>query len=110
MNISVSNRFSYYIPMFICYKLRVTMSQIYLLVGTDALVCPPESPYFFVKYVLLCGQTRASVPTLWRLRNTYPDYTPLGTSPPAEGLGEAFTLPAVQGSLHSPLLSAWGRG
>ena len=89
MNLSVSNKFSYYIPMFICCKLRVTMSQMYLLVGTDALVCPPESPYFFVKYVLLCGQTRASVPTLWRLRNTYPNRTPLGTSPPPEGLGEA---------------------
>ena len=37
-------------------------------VGTDALVCPPEHPYFFVKYVLLYGQTRASVPTLWRLK------------------------------------------
>ena len=35
------------------------------------------------------GQTRASVSTLWRLRNTYPNCTPLGTSPPPEGLGEA---------------------
>ena len=34
------------------------------------------------------------------------------TSPPLEGLGEAFfpTLPAVLGSLHSPLLSERGRG
>ena len=32
-------------------------------VGIDALVWNPEPPYFFVKYVLLCGQTRASVPT-----------------------------------------------
>ena len=40
----------------------------YLLVGTDALVCLPEPSYFFVKYVLLYGQTRASVPTLWRMR------------------------------------------
>ena len=40
----------------------------YLLVGTDALVCPPEPPYFFVKYVLLYGQTRVFVPTLWRMR------------------------------------------
>ena len=40
---------------------------------------------------------------------------PIRTSPPLEGLGEAFlggafTLPVVQGSLHSPFLSVRGRG
>ena len=32
-------------------------------VETDALVWKFGPPYFFVKYVLSCGQTRASVPT-----------------------------------------------
>ena len=32
-------------------------------VETDALVWNPEPPYIFVKYVLLCGQPRASAPT-----------------------------------------------
>ena len=32
-------------------------------VETDTLVWKPEPPYIFLKYVLLCGQTRASVPT-----------------------------------------------
>ena len=37
---------------------------------------------------------------------------PVGTSPPAEGLGEAFfpILPVVQGALHSLLHSERGRG
>ena len=32
-------------------------------VETDALVRKLGPPYIFMKYVLLCGQTRASVPT-----------------------------------------------
>ena len=32
-------------------------------VETDALVRKLGPPYFFVKYLLLCGQTRVSVPT-----------------------------------------------
>ena len=41
-------------------------------VETDALVWKPEPPYIFMRYVLLCGQTRASVPTygvLWTAKN-----------------------------------------
>ena len=38
--------------------------QMYLVVGTDALVCLPELPYVLVKFAFLCGPTRESVPTL----------------------------------------------
>ena len=34
-------------------------------VGTDALVCPPRNARSATNPPALCGQTRASVPTLW---------------------------------------------
>ena len=34
-------------------------------VGTDALVCPLQYSTLHYKQLPLCGQTRASVPTLW---------------------------------------------
>ena len=41
---------------------------------------------------------------------SFPNQYPVRHIPSKEGLGEAFTLPVVQGALHSPLLSARGRG
>ena len=41
---------------------------------------------------------------------SFPNQHPVRYIPSKEGLGEAFTLPVVQGALHSPLLSARGWG